>query len=95
MDMPLYPGDPLSPGWASEKGARSSLLSEATTLMKIPVLPISYADAQPLLANLGRSGRAGTMARRAAASPITSVPGRRPRALKVDNPTGRRGPSIT
>ncbi len=22
MDMPLYPGDPLSPGWASEKGSR-------------------------------------------------------------------------
>ena len=52
MDMPLYAGDPLSPGWASEKGARKLPLSEADTLMKIPVLPISYADAQPLLANL-------------------------------------------
>jgi N-acetylated-alpha-linked acidic dipeptidase len=52
MEMTLYPGDPLSPGWADEKGARKLPLSEVTTLMKIPVLPISYADAQPFLANL-------------------------------------------
>jgi N-acetylated-alpha-linked acidic dipeptidase len=52
MDMPIYPGDPLSPGWASEKGARKLALSDAATLMKIPVLPISYADAQPLLEHL-------------------------------------------
>ncbi|MDE3198597.1 MAG: M28 family peptidase, partial [Acidobacteriota bacterium] len=52
MDMVLYPGDPLSPGWASEPGSKRLSLSEATTLMKIPVIPISYADAQPLLANL-------------------------------------------
>ena len=52
MDMPLYVGDPLSPGWASEKGARRLDRSEAATLMKIPVLPISYADAQPFLAAL-------------------------------------------
>jgi len=52
MDMVLYPGDPLSPGWASEPGSKRLSLSEATTLMKIPVIPISYADAQPLLTNL-------------------------------------------
>jgi N-acetylated-alpha-linked acidic dipeptidase len=52
MEMTLYTGDPLSPGWASEKGARKLPLNEAMTLMKIPVLPISYADAQPFLANL-------------------------------------------
>ncbi|MDQ6701257.1 MAG: M28 family peptidase, partial [Acidobacteriota bacterium] len=52
MDMVLYPGDPLSPGWASEKGSKRLPLSEAKTLMKIPVLPISYADARPLLENL-------------------------------------------
>jgi N-acetylated-alpha-linked acidic dipeptidase len=52
MDMVLYPGDPLSPGWASEPGSKRLPLSEAATLMKIPVIPISYADAQPLLANL-------------------------------------------
>jgi N-acetylated-alpha-linked acidic dipeptidase len=52
MDMPTYPGDPLSPGWASEPGARKLALSEVKTLEPIPVLPISYGDAQPLLAAL-------------------------------------------
>jgi N-acetylated-alpha-linked acidic dipeptidase len=52
MDMPLYPGDPLSPGWASEKGSKRLAMSEAKTLMKIPVLPISYGDAQPILEQL-------------------------------------------
>jgi N-acetylated-alpha-linked acidic dipeptidase len=52
LDLPLYPGDPLSPGWASEAGSKRLSISEAQTIMKIPVLPISWADAQPLLANL-------------------------------------------
>lgn len=52
LDMPLYPGDPLSPGWASEPGSRRLSRSEAKTLMKIPVLPLSYADAQPILEQL-------------------------------------------
>ena len=52
MDMPLYPGDPLSPGWASEKGSKRLAMAEAKSLMKIPVLPISYADAQPILEQL-------------------------------------------
>jgi N-acetylated-alpha-linked acidic dipeptidase len=55
LDMPLYPGDPLSPGWASEKGAKKLTLQESDALMKIPVLPISYGDAQPLLAALNGS----------------------------------------
>ena len=52
MDMPLYAGDPLSPGWASEKGSKRLAISEAKTIMKIPVLPLSYADAQPILEQL-------------------------------------------
>ncbi len=52
MDMPLYPGDPLSPGWASEVGSKRLAISEAKSLMKIPVLPLSYADAQPILDQL-------------------------------------------
>ena len=52
MDMPVAVGDPLSPGWASEKGSRRLTRAEAKTLMKIPVLPISYADATPLLRTL-------------------------------------------
>lgn len=49
MDMPTYPGDPQSPGWASEPGARKIPREEVTTFSPIPVLPISYADALPLL----------------------------------------------
>src|SRR2546426_1624735 len=52
MDMPTYPGDPLSPGWGSVPGGRRLPLAEAKTLEPIPVLPISYGDAQPLLKNL-------------------------------------------
>jgi N-acetylated-alpha-linked acidic dipeptidase len=53
MDMPVAVGDPLSPGWASEAGSKRLKISEATVLMKIPVMPISYADVTPLLKNLG------------------------------------------
>src|SRR3954471_13641507 len=52
IDLPVEPGDPLTPGWGSEPGGRKLNRSEATTLMKIPVLPISYGDALPLLRNL-------------------------------------------
>ena len=52
MDMPVYPGDPESPGWASVPGGRRLTQAEATTLMKIPVLPIGYGDALPLLRSL-------------------------------------------
>jgi len=51
-DMPLYPGDPLTPGVGATKDAKRLELKDAKTLTKIPVLPISYADAQPLLAAL-------------------------------------------
>jgi N-acetylated-alpha-linked acidic dipeptidase len=53
VDMSLYPGDPLTPGWANEKGARQLSREEAESLLKIPVLPISYNDAEPLLSALG------------------------------------------
>ncbi len=53
MDMPTYPGDPLSPGWGSVPGGRRLPMTEVKTLEPIPVLPISYGDAQPLLKNLG------------------------------------------
>jgi N-acetylated-alpha-linked acidic dipeptidase len=52
-DMPMYSGDPLTPGVAATKDAKRLSISEATTLTRIPVLPISAADAQPLLAALG------------------------------------------
>ena len=53
MDMPRYPGDPLTPGWGSERGGRKLDMAEATTLVTIPVLPMSYGDAEPLLRQLG------------------------------------------
>jgi N-acetylated-alpha-linked acidic dipeptidase len=51
-DMPFYPGDPLTPGVGATKNAKRLKLEEAATITKIPVLPISYGDAQPLLAAL-------------------------------------------
>jgi N-acetylated-alpha-linked acidic dipeptidase len=50
MDMPIYPGDPLTPGVGAIPGAKRLDLKDAKTITKIPVLPISYGDAQPLLA---------------------------------------------
>lgn len=52
-DMPLYPGDPLTPGVGATKDARRLEREKAPTLTKIPVLPISYADALPLLQAMG------------------------------------------
>lgn len=55
QDMPVYPGDPLTPGVGATKDARRLPIAQAPTITKIPVLPISYGDAQPLLAALGGS----------------------------------------
>ncbi len=52
MDMPLYPGDPLTPGIGATANAQRLDIKDAKTLTRIPVLPISYADAQPLLTAL-------------------------------------------
>jgi N-acetylated-alpha-linked acidic dipeptidase len=53
QDMPVYPGDPLTPNVGATTDAKRLDRKEATNLIKIPVLPISYGDAQPLLAALG------------------------------------------
>ncbi len=53
LDMPLYPGDPLTPGYGATKNAKRLDYKDAPTIMKIPVLPISYGDALPLLKALG------------------------------------------
>ncbi|HMK20598.1 MAG TPA: transferrin receptor-like dimerization domain-containing protein [Chitinophagaceae bacterium] len=53
MDMPVYPGDPLTPGIGATKDAKRLDRKDAITIMKIPVLPISYEDALPLLQSLG------------------------------------------
>ena len=49
MDMPTYPGDVLTPGYGATKDAKRLDRKDAPTITKIPVLPISYEDAQPLL----------------------------------------------
>jgi N-acetylated-alpha-linked acidic dipeptidase len=48
-DMPLYAGDPSTPFVGATKGVKHLPVSESKTITKIPVLPISYADALPLL----------------------------------------------
>lgn len=48
-DMPLFPGDPLTPSIGATKDAKRLAIKDAPTLTKIPVLPISYGDAKPLL----------------------------------------------
>ncbi|MDX6709027.1 MAG: hypothetical protein QOH96_43, partial [Blastocatellia bacterium] len=52
-DMPVFPGDPLTPGIGATEGAKRLAIKDAPTLTKIPVLPISYSDALPLLRNIG------------------------------------------
>jgi N-acetylated-alpha-linked acidic dipeptidase len=53
QDLTLYSGDPLTPGVGSTPGVKRLAVNDARTILKIPVLPISYADAEPLLAALG------------------------------------------
>jgi len=52
MDMPVHPGDPLTPGWGAVKGAKRIRREDADVITKIPVLPISYGDALPMLREL-------------------------------------------
>ena len=49
MDMPTYPGDVLTPGIGATKSAKRLKIEDVETITKIPVLPISYRDALPLL----------------------------------------------
>jgi len=51
-DMPLYPGDPLTPGVGATPEAKRLRREDAQTLTKIPVLPIAWGDALPLLRTL-------------------------------------------
>jgi N-acetylated-alpha-linked acidic dipeptidase len=51
-DMPIYPGDPLTPGVGATPGAKRLTREQAITILKIPTLPISYADATKIIAAL-------------------------------------------
>lgn len=49
IDLPVAPGDPLTPGYGATADAKRIERTESNALLKIPVLPISYGDARPLL----------------------------------------------
>ncbi|MCZ6502295.1 MAG: M28 family peptidase [Gammaproteobacteria bacterium] len=53
MDMPTYPGDVLTPGVGATRVAKRLAIRDVTTITKVPVLPISYKDALPLLSAMG------------------------------------------
>ncbi|HUI30958.1 MAG TPA: M28 family metallopeptidase [Candidatus Acidoferrales bacterium] len=55
QDLTVYPGDPLTPGYASTKDARRIPLADVTDLPHIPCLPISYGNADKILSNLAGS----------------------------------------
>jgi N-acetylated-alpha-linked acidic dipeptidase len=52
QDMTIYPGDPLTPGVGATADAKRLTREEAKTILKIPALPISYADATVLLKSM-------------------------------------------
>ena len=74
-----YPGDPLTPGVGATANAKRLAMKDAKTITKIPVLPISYADALPLLSALQGPVAPGHVARRAA-DHLPRRPGTRARA---------------
>ena len=49
LDLPIHPGDPQTPGVGAVAGTKLLPIDEVKTITKIPVLPISYEDAQPFL----------------------------------------------
>ena len=49
----FFPGDPLTPGIGATKDAKRLSIKDSPEITKIPVLPISYGDAQPFLEALG------------------------------------------
>ncbi|HEX3844776.1 MAG TPA: transferrin receptor-like dimerization domain-containing protein [Steroidobacteraceae bacterium] len=53
MNIAKYPGDPTTPGYGSVPHAKHLAVKDSASVLKIPVLPISYADATPLLQALG------------------------------------------
>ena len=79
-DMPLYPGDPLTPFVAATADAERMTVEESPAIMKIPVIPLSYSDALPLL-----SAMAGPVAPQAwrGALPLTYHLGPGPATVRV------------
>ena len=53
VNYTAFPGDPLTPGIGATKDAKRLDRKDTPIITKIPVLPISYADATPLLESIG------------------------------------------
>ena len=87
--MTLYPGDPLTPGVGATQDAKRLTREEAPTILKIPVLPISYGDAPKIPRGARRPRGAGATGAAACRSPITSAATTRPRSTWWSSPTGR------
>jgi N-acetylated-alpha-linked acidic dipeptidase len=51
--LSLGPGDPSTPGWPSNAGARRIPREKMETVPRIPSLPISYASAEKILRRMG------------------------------------------
>ena len=79
-DLPLYTGDPLTPFVAATEDAERYTVEESPAIMKIPVLPVSWGDALPLLKELG--GPVAPLAWRGAL-PITYHIGPGPATVRV------------
>ncbi|KAJ1827569.1 Vacuolar protein sorting-associated protein 70 [Coemansia sp. RSA 2599] len=56
MRLQVYPGDPLTPGYASTENAPRIDPKSAKNINHIPSLPLSYRDAEPLLRALQGCG---------------------------------------
>ncbi|KAF2203844.1 transferrin receptor ectodomain, apical domain-containing protein [Delitschia confertaspora ATCC 74209] len=54
----IYPGDPTTPGYASKGDSPRS--DKSGSVPRIPSIPISWVDAQPILQSLNGHGPAGT-----------------------------------
>lgn len=52
MDLPTHPGDPLTPGKPAIPGTPRLKIEEARNIQKIPVMPISWEDAKPILEHI-------------------------------------------
>lgn len=52
MNMTIHPGGPLTPGVGADEDAKRIPRNKSKVIKDIPILPISYKDAQPLLAAL-------------------------------------------
>ncbi|MYJ27076.1 MAG: hypothetical protein F4080_16565 [Holophagales bacterium] len=91
LDLPLRPGDPLTPMRGAVEGEPRLTREDADTLMRIPVLPIAWRDAQPLLEALGGRNRAGRVAGRSAdhlPDRSGSGPGAAPARVRLESGAG-------